>query len=51
MEIFRYSRNVYGQQILEGINFDLLWVFAGVSAVIIIGHLVFSLIRKPGTRH
>jgi len=47
VELFRYSRNVYGQQILEGINFDLLWFFAGTSAAIIIGHLVFRLLKKP----
>ncbi|MDT8397830.1 MAG: hypothetical protein RQ899_04370 [Pseudomonadales bacterium] len=46
MDIFRYSRNVYGQQVLEGISWDLLWVFAGASALIIVGHLLYKLVRK-----
>jgi hypothetical protein len=47
MDIFRYSRTVYGQQTLEGISYELLWVFAGVAAVIIICHLGYCLLRKP----
>jgi hypothetical protein len=43
MELFRYSRNVYGQQVLEGISFDLIWLFIGAATTIIIGHLVYKL--------
>ena len=49
MELFRYSRNVYGQQILEGVNFELLWMFAGFSATIIVAHLAISFFKKPDT--
>lgn len=42
MEIFRYSRNVYGQSTLEGMSFELVWVFIGLAAAIIVGHLLWS---------
>ena len=47
MEILRYSRNVYGQQTLEGISWDLLWVFVGVSALVIVGHFLYCKVKKP----
>lgn len=42
MEIFRYSRNVYGQATLEGMAFELVWLFIGIAAVIIVGHLLYK---------
>ncbi len=42
MELFRYSRDVYGQRILEGISWDLFWVVIGLAAAGIVGHLVFK---------
>jgi hypothetical protein len=48
MELFRYSRNVYGQSTLEGMSFELVWIFIGVAMLIIVGHLAWSfLTRKP----
>ena len=50
MEIFRYSRNVYGQSTLEGMSFDLVWVFIGVAVVVVIGHFLWAFIaRKTDT--
>ena len=46
MDIFRYSRNAYGQQVLEGISFDLIYVFAGLAAATIVAHLLYSAFRK-----
>lgn len=46
MELFRYSRDMYGQETLLGISWDLLPLFAGVAALIIVGHLVYSLVSK-----
>lgn len=46
MEIFRYSRNVYGQSTLEGMSFELVWVFIGVAAVVIVGHLAWSFFTR-----
>lgn len=48
MQLFRYSRNVYGQSTLEGMSFELVWVFIGAAALIIVGHLLWSFFtRKP----
>lgn len=50
MDIFRYSRNVYGQSTLEGMSFELVWVFIGVATVVIIGHLLWAFVaRKTDT--
>jgi hypothetical protein len=46
MDIFRYSSNAYGQQVLGGISFDLIYVFVGVAAVIIVGHFLYKLFIK-----
>lgn len=49
MEIFRYSRNVYGQSTLEGMSFELVWLFIGVATALIVGHLLYAFVtRKPG---
>ena len=49
MEFLRYSRDVYGQQVLEGISWDLLWPLVGLSAAIIIGHFVYMQVKKAKT--
>jgi hypothetical protein len=49
MELFRYSRNVYGQSTLEGMSFELVWVFIGVAAIIIVGHLLWSFVTRKTT--
>ena len=46
MELFRYSRDMYGQETLLGISWDLLPLFAGAAALIILCHLVYSLVAK-----
>ena len=44
MKILRYSRDMYGQEVLEGISWDLLPFFAGAALIIIVGHLTYRLI-------
>ncbi len=44
MEILRYTRDMYGQETLQGVSWDLLPVFAGIAAVIIVGHLVYKMV-------
>jgi hypothetical protein len=46
VDIFRYSSNSYGQQVLGGISFDLIYVFAGLTAVFIVGHFFYKLFNK-----
>ncbi|MGB1875857.1 MAG: hypothetical protein ACPHGY_02895 [Rhodospirillaceae bacterium] len=50
MELFRYSRDVYGQQTLEGMSWDLFWVFLGLAVATVIGHLIFKAVtgKKAG---
>ena len=50
MEVFRYSRNVYGQSTLEGVAFELVWVFIGLAAAVIAAHLIWSFVRRKPDR-
>ena len=51
MEIFRVRQDVYGQSVLEGLNWDLIWVFVGVAiAVILIHRLAAAFGRKSRDR-
>jgi hypothetical protein len=45
MEIFRMARDVYGQETLEGISWDLLPVAVGLGLAVIVGHVIYSLVR------
>jgi hypothetical protein len=45
MEIFRMSRDVYGQETLEGISWDLLPVAIGIGLLVIVGHVIYSVVR------
>ncbi|MBT5185177.1 MAG: hypothetical protein HOH19_13180 [Kordiimonadaceae bacterium] len=42
MEVLRYTRDMYGQETLQGVSWDLLPYFAGAAAIIIVGHLAYS---------
>ncbi len=52
MEIFRVTRNAWGQEILEGVSWDLLWVFFLAGIAIVVGHalVVWMLARKGNAR-
>ncbi len=41
MEILRFSRDVYGREVLEGMSWDLIGVFFGLGVVLIVGHAVY----------
>lgn len=45
MESFRYSRDVHSQSTLEGISFELAWVFIAAAALLIVTHLLYRLLR------
>jgi hypothetical protein len=36
--LFRYATSVYGQDVLLGASWDLIWWFIGAGAVIIVAH-------------
>jgi hypothetical protein len=48
MEIFRHARDVYGQETLEGISWELLPVAIGIGLLVIVGHVIYSLVRGKG---
>lgn len=49
MEILRVSRNVWGQEILQGMSWDLLPLFFGAGVVLILGHLLYRWLLAPGS--
>src|SRR5262245_42278096 len=46
MEIFRITRNAWGQESLEGMSWDLLPVAFAVGVAFVIAHLVWRAVRK-----
>jgi hypothetical protein len=47
VEYLRITRNQWGQEVLEGVSWDLLGVFFGVAVVFIIGHALYMWIMTP----
>jgi len=41
MEVLRYSSNAWGQQVLEGMSWDLIPLFFGIGLVVMIGHALY----------
>jgi hypothetical protein len=42
MEIFRYKSDAWGQRVLEGASWDLLWIFVGAAVVFIALHAIYK---------
>ncbi|MCC7463387.1 MAG: hypothetical protein IT480_13120 [Gammaproteobacteria bacterium] len=47
MQLLRYSRNAWGQEVIAGVSFDLLWWFASAALLIILAHLLYCRLRRP----
>ncbi len=47
MELFRVSRNAWGQEVLLGISWDLAWVFLGAAFLFIVLHILYKLLIDP----
>ena len=47
MELFRVSRNAWGQETLAGVSWDLLWVFVGAAVVFIVAHILYMWLLAP----
>ena len=47
MEIFRVSRNAWGQETLVGVSWDLLWVFIGAAFLFVAVHIVYKIFYAP----
>jgi hypothetical protein len=44
MSFLRYSRDMYGQEVLLGVSWDLLPIFFGVALAFILSHLTYRLL-------
>ncbi len=47
MQLFRLSRNAWGQETLLGVSWDLLWVFVGAAAVFVTLHILYRWLLAP----
>jgi hypothetical protein len=50
VELLRISRDAYGREVLQGLSWDLLWVFGGAGVALIAGHALYKLIVTPNNR-
>lgn len=50
MEIFRVSRDVYGREVLQGMSWDLLWVFVGLGVAFIVLHALYRAFLAPRSK-
>ena len=51
LNLFRYSKNAWGQQVLEGVSWDLLLLFFGAGLLFICLHLIYlRVIQGNGRR-
>jgi len=47
MTLFRIESNPWGQEILLGMSWDLLWLFFGAGILFIIVHILYRLFLAP----
>jgi hypothetical protein len=50
VELFRVSRDIYGREVLQGMSWDLLWVFIGIGCALIVVHAAYRLLFAPKRR-
>ena len=50
MSLFRYATSVYGQSVLVGASWDLIWWFIGAGAAFIVVHAVVKAIVGSRTK-
>jgi hypothetical protein len=48
--VFRYASDVYGQTVLVGASWDLIWWFVGAGAAFIVLHALISAVVRPQDR-
>ncbi len=49
MEILRYTKDVFGQKMLVGVNWELLWLPVAAAGIVIGLHLILRQVRHKGT--
>lgn len=50
MEFLRVSHNAWGQEVLEGVSFDLFYLFAGATLAVIVIHMLYMWLRPQRRR-
>jgi hypothetical protein len=50
MELLRVAKNAWGQEVLLGVSWDLLWVFLGAGVAMILAHLLYKALWEPRVR-
>ena len=47
MEFLNYTKDVFGQKLLVGVNLELFWLPIAAGGAIIMLHLIVRRLRKP----
>jgi hypothetical protein len=47
LELFRVSRDIYGRETLQGMSWDLLWVFFALGCAFIVLHALYKALLAP----
>jgi hypothetical protein len=50
MELFRVTQDAWGQEILQGVSWDLLPIFFGAGVVFIVVHVLYMALWAPRTK-
>lgn len=50
MELVRVDQNAWGQEILLGVSWDLVWVFLGAACLFVLLHMVYKATLAPERR-
>ena len=50
MQFLRVSHNAWGQEVLEGVSFELAYYFAGAALAVIVLHMLYMWLRRPRSR-
>lgn len=48
MEVLHYTKDVFGQKMLVGVNWELLWLPVAAAGVVIGLHLILRQVRRRG---
>lgn len=46
MELLRYTKDVFGQKMLVGVNWELLWIPVAAAGLVIVVHFLLRARRR-----
>jgi hypothetical protein len=46
MEFLEYKSNAWGQKVLEGVSWDLIWLFVAAGLMVVVVHTAYVAWRK-----